>query len=85
MCLFLTRVTNAFDRSCPASGDSRKRACDDSCLDHDVFFIDKKNKTFYISPPFDEHSVTTERNMAARRDIISIIIEVIIRPEHKTA
>jgi hypothetical protein len=59
--------------------------CDDPYPDQDIFYIDKKNKTFYISPPFDEHSVTTERNMAARRDIISIIIEVIIRPEHKTA
>jgi hypothetical protein len=49
--------------------------------DHDVFMLTKIQRRFTE----DKHFFTTGKNMNLTRDIISIIMELIIRPEHKAA
>jgi len=49
--------------------------------DRDVFMLTKIQRRFTK----DKHFFTTGKNMNLTRDIISIIMEIIIRPEHKAA
>jgi hypothetical protein len=49
--------------------------------DRDVFMLTKIQRRFTENKPF----FTTGKNMNLTRDIISIIMEIIIRPEHKAA
>jgi hypothetical protein len=49
--------------------------------DRDVFMLTKIQRRFTDNEPF----FTTGKNMNLTRDIISIIMEIIIRPEHKAA
>lgn len=81
MCLFLKTATNAFDRSFPSQGERRKKGEMITASDRDVFMLTKIQRRFTE----DKHFFTTGKNMNLTRDIISIIMELIIRPEHKVA
>jgi hypothetical protein len=81
MYLFLKTATNAFDGSFPSRGEGRKKGQMITVLDRDVFMLTKIQRRSTDNEPF----FTTGKNMNLTRDIISIIIEIIIRPEHKAA
>jgi hypothetical protein len=81
MYLFLKTATNAFARSFPSQGEGRKKGEMITASDLDVFMLTKTQRRFTENKPF----FTTGKNMNLTRDIISIIMEIIIRPEHKAA
>ena len=70
-----------FRKSIMAKNPILKKGQMITASDRDVFMLTKIQRRFTE----DKHFFTTGKNMNLTRDIISIIMEIIIRPEHKAA